>query len=64
MSENEKEIKKPLEMVDIVESILKFNRQTQHQKGQGLKILTPEQMLSRLPISLAQLEAGNNSQEL
>ena len=33
-------------------------------KGHGLKILTPQQMLSRLPISLAQLEAGNNSQKL
>ena len=33
-------------------------------KGQGLKILTPQQMLSRLPISLAQLEAGNNSKKL
>ena len=30
-------------------------------KGSGLKILTPNQMLSRLPISLAQLTAGNNS---
>ena len=30
MSENEKEIEKPLEMVDIVESILKFNRQNQN----------------------------------
>ena len=30
------------------------------QQGQALKLLTPEQMLSRLPISLAQLEAGNN----
>ena len=29
-------------------------------KGKGLKILTPNQILSRLPISLAQLEAGNN----
>ena len=34
------------------------------QEGQGLKILTPQQMLSRLPISLAQLKAGNNSQKL
>ena len=33
-------------------------------KGHGLKILTPQQMLSRLPISLAQLKAGNNSQKL
>ena len=32
-------------------------------KGSGLKILTPNQMLSRLPISLAQLKAGNNSEK-
>ena len=36
----------------------------QNQKAQGLKILTPQQMLSRLTISLAQLKAENNSQEL
>ena len=30
----------------------------------GLKILTPDQMFSRLPISLAQLKAGNNSVKL
>ena len=33
------------------------------QSGQGLKILTPDQMLSRLPITLAQLKVGNNSQK-
>ena len=38
-----------------------FNRPTE---GKGLKILTPNQMLSRLPITLAQLKAGNNSQKL
>ena len=32
-------------------------------EGQELKILTPQQMLSRLPISLAQVKAGNNSQK-
>ena len=32
--------------------------------GLGLKILTPQKMLARLPISLAQLRAGNNSQKL
>ena len=36
----------------------------EEQSGQGLKILTPDQMLSRLPISLAQLKAGNNSEKL
>ena len=32
--------------------------------GSGLKILTPQQMLARLPILLAQVQAGNNSREL
>ena len=38
--------------------------QRREHEGKGLKILTPKQMLSRLPISLAQLKAGNNSQKL
>ena len=33
-------------------------------KGTGLKILTPKQMLQRLPIALAQLKAFNNSESL
>ena len=32
--------------------------------GKGLKILTPNQILSTLPISLAQLNAGNNYEKL
>ena len=32
--------------------------------GKGLKILTPKQMLQRLPIALAQIKAGNNSENL
>ena len=32
--------------------------------GKGLKILAPKQMLQRLPIALAQVKAGNNSQNL
>ena len=35
-----------------------------NQQEQGLKILTPNQTLSRLRISLAQLKAGNNSEKL
>ena len=31
---------------------------------EGLKILTPKQMIQRLPIALAQVKAGNNSQNL
>ena len=37
---------------------------TQKNEGHGLKILTPNQMLSIIPISLAQLEAGNNWEKL
>ena len=62
MGEEEKEIEKSNEIIDIVEKILEFNKQ--NQQGQGLKILTPDQMLSRLPITLAQLKAGNNSEKL
>ena len=34
------------------------------QQGTGLKLLTPKEMLQRLPISLAQMKAGYNSQSL
>ena len=56
-----KEIEKPNKIADILEKILEFNKQKQ--EGQGLKILTPNQMLSTSPISLAQLNAGNNSEK-
>ena len=61
MSEEERENEKPDKTVKIAREILKFNKQ--NQEGQGIKILTPNQMLSRLPISLAQLQAGNNSEK-
>ena len=62
MSKEKREIEKPDKIVKIVEEILKFNKQIQQRKG--LKILTQNQMLSRLPISLAQIKAGNNSGNL
>ena len=49
-------------IIDIVERIFELN--SENQLGLGLKILTPNQMLSRLPISLARLKAGNNSEKL
>ena len=58
----QKKIKNRNNMLEIVELILYFNQQ--NQAGKGLKILTSNQMLSRLPISLAQLKAGNNSEKL
>ena len=63
MSEVEIENEDPESIVEIVEKILKFNKQNQ-QKGQGIKILTPNQMLNRLPVALAQLQTGNNSNKL
>ena len=62
MGEKEKEIEKLNEVIDVVEKILELNKQ--NQSGQRLKILTPDQMLSRLPITLAQSRAGNNSEKL
>ena len=47
-----------------VSQILDFNLNKRKERRQGLKILTPNQMLSRLPLSLTQLEAGNNSEKL
>ena len=41
-----------------------FHRLKKSQEGKGLKILTPNQMLKRLPIALAQVKAGNNSESL
>ena len=61
MNEEEKEIEKPNEIVDIVEKGLDCNDRTQ--RGPGLKILTHDQMLSRLPITLDQLKAGNISEK-
>ena len=58
MSKNEIETEQPKKIVSLVEEALDFNNQ--NQEGQGLKILTPNQMLSRPPISLSQLQFGNN----
>ena len=43
-------------IINIAERILYFN-----QSEEGVKILTPNQMFNRLRITLAQLKAGNNS---
>ena len=44
----------------IVKEILDFNKQ----EGLGFKILTPNQMLSIIPITLAKLNTGNNSDKI
>ena len=55
-------IKENEEIIDTVEKILELNQL--NQSGLNLKILTPSQMLGRLPISLAQLKAWNNSEKV
>ena len=64
MSEVEKGIEQPDRILKTVKEILNLNKEIETQRGLSLKILTPNQMLSRLPISLAQLNAGNNSEKL
>ena len=54
IEENEK-------IIGVIERILELNNE--NQLGEDLKILTPDQMLSRLPIILAQLKAGNNPEK-
>ena len=70
---NKKEIpenENPNKIIDIVEKILEFklkdffNNINNQQKGAELKILTHKQMLQRLPIVLAQVKGGNNSENL
>ena len=61
MRDQKKDIENSNEILDIVEMILEFNRQ---QEGRGSKILTPNQMLGRLAISLVQLKGGNNFEKL
>ena len=63
MSKDEKVIEQPNKILKILKEILNFNKETQKQ-GLSLKILTPDQILSRLTISLRQLNAGNNPEKL
>ena len=51
----ERKIKKDLAMIMIA---------NEWSSGSGLKVLTNKQMLNRLPIILAQIQAGNNSIKL
>ena len=48
----------------VIETISKFGDKEKPEIGKRLKIMTPKQMITRLPILLAQKQAGNNSQKL
>ena len=62
MSKEEIKIEKPYNIVKVVKKTLDFSKHSQEEKG--LKILTLNQMLSRLSIALVQLQAGNNSNKI
>ena len=67
VSPNQKKIKMiryPRDLKDIVDLYNLKSGSDTSKKGEGLKILTDKQMLNRLPILLAQIEAGNNSVKL
>ena len=59
-----KELNSQIKYWNLLKKILDFNEKIRKQKGLGLNILTPSQMLSRLPVSLTQLKVGNNSEKL
>ena len=69
---NKKEIpenENPKKVADVVEKILDFNKQQKGKEAPSdlamqLKILTPQQMLQRLPITLARVKAGNTFENL
>ena len=48
----------------VIEAISKLGHKKEPEIGKGLKIMTPDQIITRLPILLAQKHAGNNSQKL
>ena len=64
MSKEEIKSQKSNNISRIISEILDFNEEIKKQQGSGLKIVTPDQMLSRLPISLAQLKAQKNFEKL
>ena len=49
-------IEEDKKIINIVENILHFNQL--EQQGSGLKILTPNQMLSRLPITFSSIKSS------
>ena len=62
ISEDKEETENPDENLNLVEKICDFNNW--NQTANRLNILTPDQMFSRLPITLAQVKAEHNSEKL
>ena len=53
-----------IKFIEDYASMILETKRIARQEGEGLKILTPNQMLKRLPIALTQIKAGNNSERL
>ena len=53
-----------IKFIEVYGSMILEAKRIATQEGEELKILTPNQMLKRLPIALAQIKAGNNSESL
>ena len=53
-----------IKFIEDYSSMILEAKRLPRQEGTGLKILTPNQMLKRLPIAIAQMKAGNNSESL
>ena len=53
-----------IKFIEYYGSMILEAKRIARQKGEGLKILTPNQMLKRLPVAFAQIKAGNNSESL
>ena len=51
------------QIVDDISLLETGKEAAERQKGQGLKIMRPKQLITRLPILLAQLKAGNKSEK-
>ena len=60
--EDDEELK--LEPEETIAERIKLNPRKRKTTGTGLKVLTPNKLLTRLPIILAQIKAGNNLNKL
>ena len=60
--EDDEEVKSEPE--GTITETVKLNPRKRKKEGTGLKILTPDKLLTILPILLAQIKAGNNSNKL
>ena len=57
VSKEETENEKPNQILETVNEILDFNKENQKQRGSGMKMLTPYQMLSRLLIYFSSIKS-------